>query len=138
MPHANSVSSASVEVEHSASEGDAVDEEERENEQDPLFLNRPLVDEAPALISHPVIDNVEKKRIMVRKKRARTRWHFVSTILHNYHLLDLRKGIAIRLTDLYNQRSQMITEQQTPVSVGFEPQGRTGAPLQLVVEGRVR
>ena len=137
LPHADRVSSASVEVEHSAGEDDAVDEEERENEQDPLLLNRPPVDEAPALISPPVIDNAEKKRIMARRKRARTRWHFVYTILHNYHLLDLRKGIISRLTALHIQRSQMIAEQQTPVSVDLEPQGRTGALSQPVVEGRL-
>ncbi|UJR37331.1 hypothetical protein I4U23_030039 [Adineta vaga] len=49
-----------------------------------------------------------------KRKRLRFRWHFLYTLIRNYHLFDLRKDVEGRLTRLHLQRSSLIDEQQLP------------------------
>jgi hypothetical protein len=73
----------------------------------------------------------EKNRIQ-RRKQLRFRWHFLYTILRNYHLFDLRKEVQGRLARLHLQRSTLVDEQQFLTTIPVEqpqpitPESRTG------------
>ncbi|CAF4340006.1 unnamed protein product, partial [Adineta steineri] len=57
----------------------------------------------------------------IRKKQLRFRWHFLYTIIRNYHLFDLRKDVQGRLTRLHLQRSNLIDEQQFSTTAAVQP-----------------
>lgn len=123
-------SSPAAPAEHSASEGEAVEEPNEEdgryNERDRLLLKPQRIVEG----REPITSRANNAMTpLTRSRRARFRWHFLYTIIHNYHLLDLRKNIQSRLAFLHMQRSQMVYDQQTPLVV-TDPQS------PLVAEGR--
>ena len=122
-----------VPAEHSASEDKTVEEPDeedgRDNEQDRLLLNpQQIVDGREPITSQMNNDMTSIKR----RRRARFRWHFIYTIIHNYHLLDLRKNIQSRLAFLHMQRSQMVYDQQTPLLV-TDPQSPVAAEGRSVI-----
>ncbi|CAF0929613.1 unnamed protein product [Adineta ricciae] len=106
------------------------DENDHEDTQDEVRLLHPK----QFVFSGERSEDPERKEEMekIRKrKRLRFRWHFLYTILRNYHLFDLRKDVQGRLTRLHIQRSSLIDENQLPMAATvrqfetetFVPQG---------------
>lgn len=58
--------------------------------------------------------------IIKKKKQARFRWFLAYTILHNFHLFELRKQNQIHLARLYIQRNNLINEQSIVDFEDFE------------------
>ena len=54
-------------------------------------------------------EELERNR---RRKKLRFRWYFLYTIIRNYHLLDLRKGIQGRLARWHSQRDVLTDEKR--------------------------
>jgi hypothetical protein len=107
-------------------------ENEEEEKQEEVELLKSQSNESTADAAVKAEEEKERERIKQRK-RLRFRWHFLYTILRNYHLFDLRKDVQGRLTRLHLQRSNLIDEQQlsptitmqqTP-SVRFAPESTT-------------
>jgi len=77
-------------------------------------------------------EDIERDRIR-KRKRLRFRWHFLYTLLRNYHLLDLTKDLQSRLIRLQLQRSNLVDEQQfaatTVVEVPKTAKRATGSPI---------
>ncbi|CAF0734551.1 unnamed protein product [Rotaria sordida] len=73
-----------------------------------------------------------------RKKRLRFRWHFLYTLIRNYHLFDLRKEIQSRLAHLHLQRSSLIDEQQFLTTTTAEEPETTMQTIESLVPGERR
>jgi len=91
----------------------------------------PLVSTAHNTTPTPSEKEAELNRIR-RRKQLRFRWHFLYTILRNYHLFDLRKDVQGRLTGLYLQRSTLVDEQQFLAATTSIDESQHAAPLAKV------
>ncbi len=106
-------------------ETEGEEEEEDENEQAHLLKSQPTslpvqpIATATMDTSNASEEEKEAKRIR-RRKQLRFRWHFLYTILRNYHLFDLRKGVQSRLACLHVQRSNLVDEQQLTTTITME------------------
>lgn len=86
--------------------------EEEEEEEEGASLLKTKLTTIPVMNSSNILDEEAEKKRIKRRKRLRFRWHLLYTILRNYHLFDLRKGVQSRLTLLRLQRSTLVDEQQ--------------------------
>jgi hypothetical protein len=102
-------------------------ESEEEEKQEEVELLKSQSNESTTDTS---IEAEKEKERIKQRKRLRFRWHFLYTILRNYHLFDLRKDVQGRLTRLHLQRSNLIDEQQLSTTIAMQqPQ-----PVTLVAE----
>lgn len=127
---------------HTNVESEEEEDDDNEQEGDSFLRSQPtLPPEEPTNPSttdppNDVDEKIEKDRI-IRRKRLRFRWHFLYTMLRNYHLFDLRKGVQSRLTLLHLQRSSLTNgELLTPVTALEVPTTNMHAvsPVAVVAE----
>ncbi|CAF4048403.1 unnamed protein product, partial [Rotaria sordida] len=73
-------------------------------------------------------ENEEKKR-RIKRKIARFRWFLAYTIIHNFHIFDLKKCLKNSLTFIYSQQNQPVDEQLSRLITTDQNQEPTIASL---------
>jgi hypothetical protein len=123
-----------------------VETEEEEKEEKAHLLksqptSSPILQIATSTKDAPKTEEQIECARIIKRKQLRFRWHFLYTILNNYHLLDLRKNGYSRLTCLHLQRSNLVDEQQfvatTVVEVPTTAEYAAGSEMFTPQEGLV-
>ena len=71
-------------------------------------------DDRNSSINQPTVPKRQQKlSVETLRRRARFRWHFLYTIIHNHQLLDLRKGLMSRLAHLHLNTSRLLNQQMS-------------------------
>ncbi|CAF1098078.1 unnamed protein product [Rotaria sordida] len=131
-------------VETEEEEEEQEEQEEQEERPDESHLLRsqptsfPTVPTANSTMNTSIKSEKDQEIERIkRKKRLRFRWHFLYTLIRNYHLFDLRKEIQSRLAHLHLQRSSFIDEQQfLTTTTAEEPETTMQTIESLVPEER--